>query len=75
MGTVAAIGEPTRVEGFGLVGVLVLPAGTPDAVRAGWRRLPEDVALVIVTPTAAEAALAEQATDGGDSRLVVVLPP
>lgn len=55
MGGVAAVGEQTRVAGFGAAGVLVLVAEDPRSVRAAWRSLPPDVALVIVTPRAAEA--------------------
>lgn len=55
MGTVAAIGAPTRVRGFGLVGVRVLPAEDPDAVRAVWQNLTADVDVVILTAPAAAA--------------------
>jgi vacuolar-type H+-ATPase subunit F/Vma7 len=69
MGTVAAIGEETRVCGFGLAGVAVLPAETPEAVRAAWDGLAGDVTLVILTRTAA-AALEESSSE----KLVAVLP-
>ena len=68
-GTVAAIGEEVLVAGFGLAGVRVLPAERPEAVRAAWRDLPGDVALVILTPAAA-AALGEPPLEP----LVAVLP-
>lgn len=58
-GTVAAIGEEVLVRGFGLAGVLVCPADDPEAVRTAWQGLPEEVSLVILTPTAA-AALPER---------------
>jgi hypothetical protein len=71
-GRVAAIGEDRRVRGWGLAGVLVLPAEDADAVRAAWRRLPADVTLAVLTPRAA-AALGPAPASG--SRLVVELPP
>ena len=52
-GRVAAIGERAAIEGFGLAGVLVCAARTPDEVLAEWQALPHDVALVILTPAAA----------------------
>ncbi|MER7467276.1 V-type ATP synthase subunit F [Streptomyces sp. NPDC097981] len=54
MGRVAAIGEQTRVAGLALAGVTVLVAEEPEAVRQAWQDLPQDVALVIVTPAAAD---------------------
>lgn len=68
---VAAIGEPVAVQGFGLVGVLVLTAGEPDEVRAAWQRLPADVAFVILTPAAAATIPAGQP---GELPLRVVIP-
>ncbi|GAA0855503.1 V-type ATP synthase subunit F [Streptosporangium amethystogenes subsp. fukuiense] len=70
MATVAVIGETVRVTGFRLAGVVVLPADTPDAARAAWTCLGDDVAVVILTPKAAEA-VGGQAT----ARLTVVMPP
>lgn len=55
MGTVAVIGEETRVRGFGLAGAVVLVADTPAAARAAWAALPRDVSLAILTPAAASA--------------------
>jgi vacuolar-type H+-ATPase subunit F/Vma7 len=52
---VAVIGEEALVRGYALAGAAVLPADTPEQVRAAWRRLPEDVAVVILTPAAAAA--------------------
>lgn len=68
MGTVAVIGEETRVRGFGLAGATVLAADTPAAVRAAWAGLPGEVRLVILTRAAAAAI-----PDRGD-RLVAVMP-
>jgi vacuolar-type H+-ATPase subunit F/Vma7 len=55
MGGVAVIGEATLVRGFALAGAVVLAADDPEAVRAAWRGLPEDVSVVILTEAAAAA--------------------
>jgi vacuolar-type H+-ATPase subunit F/Vma7 len=55
MASVAVIGEETLVRGYALAGAHVLAADTPDQVRAAWQRLPEDVAVVILTAAAASA--------------------
>ncbi len=70
MGGIAAIGEALRVQGLGLAGVLVLPGNDPDEVRSSWAELPEDVVLVILTPSAASAL--ETPITGP---LTVVMPP
>ncbi|WP_226900733.1 V-type ATP synthase subunit F [Nonomuraea phyllanthi] len=66
----AVIGETVRVVGYRLAGAVVLPADTSDAARAAWARLGDDVAVVILTPQAAEA-LSEKAGE----RLTVVMTP
>ncbi|QHC23032.1 V-type ATP synthase subunit F [Streptomyces sp. GS7] len=73
MGTVIAIGERARTAGFALAGMEVRSAEAPDRVRALWRELPSDVALVILTPAAA-AALGPDALDVPEP-LAVVMPP
>jgi vacuolar-type H+-ATPase subunit F/Vma7 len=70
MPRVAVIGEQTRVAGFALAGADVLPAAEPDAVRAAFAGLAPDVAVVVLTPAAAEALAA---TPFGE-RLTVVMP-
>ncbi|WP_406481153.1 V-type ATP synthase subunit F [Streptomyces sp. NBC_01615] len=50
----AAIGEQARVAGLALAGVTVLVAEEPESVRRAWQGLPQGVALVIVTPAAAD---------------------
>jgi vacuolar-type H+-ATPase subunit F/Vma7 len=70
MGRIAAIGESVRVEGLGLAGVLVLPGDDPDEVRNSWATLPTDVAVVVLTQSAA-ALLDDERRD----RLTVVMPP
>jgi vacuolar-type H+-ATPase subunit F/Vma7 len=69
MGGIAAIGEAVRVQGLGLAGVLVLPGEDDDQVRARWSALPEDVAVVILTPRAAQAL-----SEVGPGPLRVVMP-
>jgi vacuolar-type H+-ATPase subunit F/Vma7 len=71
-GGVAALGERARVVGFGLAGALVRVAESPDAVRAAWSALPGDVAVVVLTPAAAEALGAERARGWP---VTVVMPP
>jgi hypothetical protein len=70
---VAVLGERPLVEGFALAGALVVAAGTAEEVRAGWRALPPDVALVVVTPAAA-AALDGLAGSRASGRLTVTVP-
>ncbi|SFF99359.1 ATP synthase F subunit [Streptomyces mirabilis] len=72
MGRVAAIGERTRVAGLALAGVTVLVAEEPESVRRAWQDLPRDVALVIVTPAAADI-LGPALLDGARP-LTAVLP-
>jgi vacuolar-type H+-ATPase subunit F/Vma7 len=72
MARVAVVGELTRVQGFALAGALVVAAEDPEAVRAAWASLDEEVAVVVLTPAAA-AALGE----GPEPRrwpLTVVMP-
>lgn len=72
MGRVAAIGERTRVSGLALAGVTVLVAEEPESVHRAWQDLPRDVALVIVTPAAADT-LGPALLDGART-LTAVLP-
>ncbi len=70
MATVAVIGETARVTGFRLAGAVVLPADTRVAARAAWDSLGDDVAVVFLTPEAAEAV-----GESAGERLTVVMPP
>lgn len=70
MGRVAAIGESVRVRGLGLAGVLVLAGDDPEEIRTSWAALPSDVAVVVLTQSAADV-LGEVRT----ARLTVVMPP
>lgn len=54
-GTVAVLGEAALVEPYALAGARVLPAATPEEVRAAWRGLGDDVLVVLLTPAAADA--------------------
>ena len=69
MGGIAAIGEAVRVQALALAGVLVLPGEDDAQVRARWAALPEDVAVVILTPRAAQAL-----SEVGTGPLQVVMP-
>jgi len=71
VGTIAVIGEQTRVQGFGLAGALVHVTENAEAVRAAWDALDDDVAVVILTPAAAHALPDAVASE---SRLTVVMP-
>ncbi|HEY3259735.1 MAG TPA: V-type ATP synthase subunit F [Pseudonocardiaceae bacterium] len=71
MTTVAAIGERTRVDGFALAGVLVQVADAAAEVRTAWQALPSDVAVVLLTPSAAAVLDAECAATWP---MTVVLP-
>jgi vacuolar-type H+-ATPase subunit F/Vma7 len=55
VGRIVAIGEEARIMGFALAGVVICPAADAAAVRAAWRDLRSDDALIILTPAAAEA--------------------
>jgi vacuolar-type H+-ATPase subunit F/Vma7 len=78
----AVLGERVRVEGYALAGAMVCPADDPAEVRAAWRDLPPDVAVVILTPAAARALGGAPGAEPGPSgpsappgRLTAVLPP
>jgi vacuolar-type H+-ATPase subunit F/Vma7 len=50
--SVAAIGDPQQVAGYGLAGAAVYPAPDPQAVLAAWEALPADAELVILSRSA-----------------------
>ena len=54
MSQAVAIGDSRRLGGFALVGVSVVPAVGADAVRSAWEALPDDAALLILSPDASE---------------------
>ena len=73
MARAAVIGEATRAAGFALAGALVLPAESADEARATWSSLPADVAVLVLTPRAADwLGTAPQARH---DMLLVVMPP
>jgi vacuolar-type H+-ATPase subunit F/Vma7 len=55
MGPVAVIGEQAAVGGYALAGAIVVPAEDARAVREAWDSLGADVAVVVLTPRAAQA--------------------
>jgi vacuolar-type H+-ATPase subunit F/Vma7 len=73
MNEVAAIGALPDVGGFSLAGARVYPADTPEQARAAWDALPDAVAVVVLTESAAEALGTDQAVS--QRRLTVVMPP
>ncbi|MFE7761103.1 hypothetical protein [Streptomyces sp. NPDC057438] len=75
MGRVAALGERARVAGLALAGAVVLAADDPEAVRRGWRSLPDGVDLVILTPAAAQALEQDHGLPAGSRRLTTVMTP
>lgn len=72
MARVAVLGEQVAVAGYALAGAVVLPAEDDAEVRAAWADLPEDVAVVVLTPHAAEV-LGDAARDRLQP-LTVVIP-
>ena len=74
MAGVAVVGEQVRVQGFALAGALVAVADDAAAVRSAWDALGDDVAVVVLTPRAADA-LADQLAPASGAPLTVVLPP
>ncbi|GAB2784054.1 hypothetical protein GCM10027073_16020 [Streptomyces chlorus] len=74
MGRIAALGERSRVAGLALAGAVVLVADDPEAVRRGWRNLPGDVDMVILTPAAAEVLEQDLTGPDGHRRLTTVMP-
>ena len=69
---VAAVGESLKLSAFGLVGVSLWPAESPDEVRRAWLGLGA-AGLVILTASAAEILDEERRAPG--SPLTVVMPP
>lgn len=53
MARAAVIGEALRVEGYALPGAAVYTAEDEAGVRRAWQALPDDVAVVVLTPRAA----------------------
>ena len=73
MSRIAVLGEAVRTDAFALAGAFVIAADSPDAVRTAWRSLPDDVAVVVMTPLAADA-LGDAVADVRENLLIVTLP-
>ena len=71
-GAVAVLGEESLVEGYRLAGALVLVAESPAEVTRVWAQVPGAVAVVLLSPRAAQA-LGERVHDPG-APMSVVLP-
>jgi vacuolar-type H+-ATPase subunit F/Vma7 len=69
---VAAIGAAPQVGGFALAGARVYPVDTAEQARQAWRGMPDTVAVVILTATAAEAIGADRTAT--QAPLTIVLP-
>jgi vacuolar-type H+-ATPase subunit F/Vma7 len=52
--TVVALGDSHELEGFALVGAVVIRAAGDAAISAAWNGLDTDVGLVILSPDAAK---------------------
>jgi vacuolar-type H+-ATPase subunit F/Vma7 len=62
VGAVVVLGERARVASWALGGAVVIGADTPEEVRQGWADLgASDVAVLLLTPTAAASLAAELA--------------
>jgi vacuolar-type H+-ATPase subunit F/Vma7 len=69
---IVAIGERELVDGYGLAGVEIRPAGDAASVERAFAEVEDDAGLLLLTP-AAEAALRTRLAE--TDRLVwVVLP-
>jgi hypothetical protein len=62
-----------RTAGFALCGAVVMTAETAQEARAAWHALPADVAVLVLTPSA--AAWLGDAPQPRHDVLVVVMPP
>jgi len=76
MGEVVVLGERGRAIGFAAAGARVVEAADPVDVLDAWHRLPDDVAVVVLTPAAAEALgdLITAAPEPGIPLTVVMAP-
>ncbi len=55
MSRIVVLGERSRVAGFALTGVEVVVADDDSSAVAAWNGLGPDVAVLVLTPGAAEA--------------------
>ena len=79
MARAAVIGEATRTAGFALAGAVVLVAENSDEARTAWRSLPADIAVLVLTASAAawlgEAPSISPSRSTRHDLLLVVMPP
>ena len=54
MARVAVIGESLRIYGYGLAGAVLRPVSDQAAAVRAWHELPDDVAVVVLTRSAAD---------------------
>ncbi len=69
---IRAIGEPALLAGYGLCGVEILAARTDEETHRAWAGLPQDTAVVVLTPEAARALKRFSADE--PAPMTVVLP-
>lgn len=72
MARIAVIGEPLRIYGYGLAGAVLCPVSDHAEAARSWRDLPDDVAVAVLTPSAARWLAAEIT---GRPRVLPVLLP
>ncbi|HUZ51454.1 MAG TPA: hypothetical protein VMU94_02845 [Streptosporangiaceae bacterium] len=72
MARVAVIGEPLQIYGYGLAGAVLCAVSDQVQAALAWRDLPEDVAVAVLTPSAARWLASEIARRPGV--LPVLLP-
>ena len=72
MARAAVIGQALRIGGFALAGALLCPAENENEAHAAWQSLPPDIAVVVLTESAA-GWLATQLAQRRDV-LPVVMP-
>lgn len=72
MSRVAMIGEPLRIQGYGLAGAVLCPASDRAAAIQAWHDLPDDIAVAVLTPAAAHWLAGE--TAGRTAVLSVSVP-
>jgi hypothetical protein len=53
MARVAVIGEPLRINGYGLPGAILCPATDQAEAVLAWRDLPDEIDVAVLTPSAA----------------------
>jgi len=53
MARVAVIGEPLRIYGYGLAGAVLCPVSDQEQAARAWQDLPGDVAVAVLTASAA----------------------